>query len=78
MPELEVVFYEQADGTIPVRQFLGSLSEKIEAKVLRVISLLEKMVMSCESRILSRLVMVFVSLERRLLQIFHEYSTSLL
>ena len=41
MPELEVVFYEQADGTIPVRQFLGSLSEKMEAKVLRVISLLE-------------------------------------
>ena len=46
MPELEVVFYEQADGTIPVRQFLGSLSDKMEAKVLRVISRLE--VNGCE------------------------------
>ena len=42
MPELEVVFYEQADGTIPVRKFLCGLNEKMEAKMLRTISLLEK------------------------------------
>ena len=42
MPELEVVFYEQADGTIPAQDFLLSLNKKMRTKLARTISLLER------------------------------------
>lgn len=37
MPAIEVVFYEKADGTVPVQEFLDSLNGRMAAKVLRVI-----------------------------------------
>lgn len=41
MPAFEVNFYQKADGTCPVREFLDSLDEKMLAKLLGTISLLE-------------------------------------
>jgi len=37
-----IIFYEKADGSIPVREFLNSLPEKHHAKALRDIDVLEK------------------------------------
>ena len=37
---LEIVFYETEDGTVPVEEFLSSLTEDMETKLLQTISLL--------------------------------------
>ena len=41
MPTFEVNFYHKADSSCPVREFLDSLDEKMLAKMLGTISLLE-------------------------------------
>ncbi len=40
--KLEAVFYDKEDGTEPAREFLLSLGEKMQAKMVRTISLLEE------------------------------------
>ena len=40
--KLEAVFYEKEDGTEPAREFILSLGEKMQAKMVRTISLLEE------------------------------------
>ena len=41
MPALEVVFYEKADGTVPVQEFLRSIDAKMRAKVAKAIDMLK-------------------------------------
>ena len=37
----EIEFYDTEDGTYPIKEFLDSLEPKIQAKVLRMLDLLE-------------------------------------
>ncbi len=41
MHEFEVIFYDKPDGTQPAKDFILSLNNKMQAKVLRAIQLLE-------------------------------------
>ena len=41
MADFEVIYYTRADGSRPVDEFLDSLDEKMAAKVLRAIDMLE-------------------------------------
>ena len=41
MPEIEVIFYEKSDGTVPVKEFLASLDAKMRAKLARIIDRLK-------------------------------------
>lgn len=40
--EFEIIFYNKADGTEPAREFIESLDDKMQARVLKTISLLAK------------------------------------
>ena len=40
--EFSVIFYEKEDGSMPARDFIVSLDEKLKAKTLRNINLLVK------------------------------------
>ncbi len=40
--DFKVIFYEKADGTIPVREFLDGLNVKMEAKLARAIAILSE------------------------------------
>ena len=42
MPAIEVEFYTKENGEVPVQEFLDTLDEKMSAKVLRTIKMLEK------------------------------------
>lgn len=42
MQEFEIIFYNKADGTEPAKEFIKSLEDKMQARVLRTISLLAK------------------------------------
>lgn len=42
MQEFEIVFYDKPDGTEPAKEFILSLDEKMRAKIIRTIELLEK------------------------------------
>ena len=41
MNNFKVIFYDKADGTKPAEEFIESLDEKMQAKVLRTINLLQ-------------------------------------
>ena len=41
MDRFEIIFYEKADGTEPVKDFLLSLDKKMRAKMLRTIEMLQ-------------------------------------
>lgn len=41
MQEFEIIFYNKADGTEPVKEFLDSLDIKMRAKMLRTILMLQ-------------------------------------
>lgn len=41
MDEFEIIFYEKADGTKPVQEFLDSLDVKMRAKMLKTIVMLK-------------------------------------
>lgn len=42
MEEFKIIFYDKADGTEPVKDFLDSLDIKMRAKMLRTILILQK------------------------------------
>ena len=42
MPGVKVIFYDKADGTKPAEDFIASLDEKMQAKMLRTVKLLEQ------------------------------------
>ncbi len=41
MGNFKVIFYDKADGTKPAEEFIESLDEKMQAKILRTIKLLQ-------------------------------------
>ena len=42
MPEFEIIFYEKEDGTMPAQDFLDSLDEKMRAKMILTVDMLQK------------------------------------
>ena len=42
MQEYEIEFYDKADGSEPVKEFILSLDKKMQAKVLRTVALLRE------------------------------------
>lgn len=42
MTEFEIVFYDKPDGSEPAKDFIMSLNDKMQARVLRTIDLLSK------------------------------------
>lgn len=42
MKKFDIIFYDKADGTEPVKEFLDSLDIKMRAKMLRIIVMLQK------------------------------------
>ena len=42
MEEFEIIFYEEADGTEPAKEFILNLDLKMRAKMLRTIEMLKK------------------------------------
>lgn len=39
--KIKIIFYKQQDGSVPVKEFLDGLNEKMRAKMLRTISILQ-------------------------------------
>ena len=42
MTEFEIIFYEKEDGTMPAQDFLDSLDEKMRAKMILTVDMLQK------------------------------------
>lgn len=61
MSAFEVNFYYKADGSCPVRDFLDTLDDKMLAKLLGTISLLEPMAHNCGSLIPNHWEMAFLN-----------------
>ena len=42
MSKFEIIFYEKEDGTMPAQDFLDSLDDKMRAKMIRMLQMLQK------------------------------------